>query len=69
MRIRGNVLPPTFHFDADVIDFGLVSFGFLSSRFLTFQNDSDVCANGWGGGVGSLTVYGWWSPACVLTRP
>jgi hypothetical protein len=42
LAFKGVSIKPTFEFDADKINFGTVSFGFLNSRVLTLTNTSEV---------------------------
>lgn len=39
---KGKSVEPTFEFDVDKINFGVVSFGFLNSRMLTLSNTAEV---------------------------
>ena len=42
VSFRGVVIGPTFHADIDALDFGQVSFGFLSSTSFTLYNTSEI---------------------------
>ena len=41
-KFKGSVIGPTFHFDAERIDFGVVPFAFETVRSATLTNTSDV---------------------------
>ena len=41
-QIKGHVIGPTFAFDVDVIDFGLVSYEFLHQKTIVLTNTSDI---------------------------
>ena len=41
-RFKGCIIGPTFHFDVDTIDFGLVSYEFLHSKNLMLYNTSEI---------------------------
>eukprot|EP00940_MAST-03C_sp_MAST-3C-sp2_P003012 g3012.t1 len=45
IHIKGHVVGPTFHFDVDGIDFGVVSLGFKHSEPLCLYNTSDIPMN------------------------
>jgi hypothetical protein len=40
--VRGRVVGPRLRFDADSIDFGVVPFGFVTSRSIVLVNESEV---------------------------
>lgn len=41
-KFKGCIIGPTFHFDVDTIDFGLVSYEFLHSKKLMLYNTSEI---------------------------
>jgi len=41
-HFKGCIIGPTFHFDVDTIDFGLVSYEFLHSKNLMLYNTSEI---------------------------
>ena len=41
-RFKGCIIGPTFHFDVDTIDYGLVSYEFLHSKNLMLYNTSEI---------------------------
>ena len=42
VHFKGHVVGPTFHFDAEELDFGRVSFEFLHSKNLCLYNTSEI---------------------------
>jgi len=42
LTFKGNVIGPTFFFDEEALDYGLVSYGFLNSQPLTLHNTSEI---------------------------
>lgn len=42
VRFRATVIPPVFHFDTDLIDFGQVSYSFTQSRVVKLINASKI---------------------------
>lgn len=42
LAFKGVSVRPTFEFDVDKINFGIVSYGFLNSRMLTLSNTAEV---------------------------
>lgn len=42
LTFKGKVIGPTFYFNEERLDFGLVSYGFLNSRSLTLHNTSQI---------------------------
>ena len=41
-RFKGCIVGPTFHFDVDTIDFGLISYEFLHSKQIMLYNTSEI---------------------------
>ena len=41
-QMKGHVIGPTFKFDVDVMDFGLVSYGFAHTKTMVITNTSDI---------------------------
>ncbi|KAJ1445550.1 hypothetical protein M885DRAFT_473458 [Pelagophyceae sp. CCMP2097] len=41
-QFKGHVIGPTFHFDCDLVDFGLCSFSFAHERTMTLTNTADI---------------------------
>ena len=41
-QIKGHVVGPTFNFDVDEIDFGVVSYSFMHKKTITLSNTSDI---------------------------
>ncbi|GMH58813.1 hypothetical protein TrST_g5240 [Triparma strigata] len=44
-RFKGNIIGPTFHFDVDTIDFGLISYEFLHTKNIMLYNTSEIPMN------------------------
>jgi hydrocephalus-inducing protein len=42
ITFKGNVIGPTFYFEEEVLDFGVVSYGFLNSQILHLHNTSEI---------------------------
>ncbi|ETV98760.1 hypothetical protein H310_08827 [Aphanomyces invadans] len=42
VRFRAHVIPPMFQFDTDKVDFGIVSFAFLQTKYVTLCNTSRI---------------------------
>jgi hydrocephalus-inducing protein len=42
ITFKGNSVCPTFHFDVDRVNYGIVSYGFLNCKTITLSNDSEV---------------------------
>ncbi|KAF0682818.1 Aste57867_25117 [Aphanomyces stellatus] len=42
VRFKAHVIPPMFQFDTDKIDFGVVSFAFLQTKYVTLCNTSRI---------------------------
>ena len=42
LRVKGEIVGPTFHFDAEKLDFGLVSHGFTSSQYICLYNTCEI---------------------------
>lgn len=42
VRFKANVIPPVFHFDTELVDFGQVSYSFAQSRTLKLINASKI---------------------------
>ena len=41
-QFKGHVIGPTFHFDVDVVEYGLCSFAFAHERTLELTNTADI---------------------------
>ena len=41
-HFKGHVVGPTFHFDVDDLDFGVVSYEFLNNRVVSLYNTSEI---------------------------
>ncbi|RHY53725.1 hypothetical protein DYB38_002829 [Aphanomyces astaci] len=42
VRFRAHVIPPMFQFDTDKVEFGVVSFAFLQTKYVTLCNTSRI---------------------------
>eukprot|EP00937_MAST-01D_sp_MAST-1D-sp2_P000047 g47.t1 len=42
VHFKGHVVGPTFHFDVEELDYGIVSFDFLKTKTLTLMNTSEI---------------------------
>ena len=42
VQFKGCIIGPTFHFDVDTIDFGLISYEFLHTKNIMLYNTSEI---------------------------
>ncbi|KAK1936582.1 Hydrocephalus-inducing protein [Phytophthora citrophthora] len=45
VRFKAHVIPPVFHFDVDLVDFGAVSYSFPQTRTVKLINSSKIAMN------------------------